>query len=109
MPRAQNAHAMVNSGFLFKLKGNVVEECGMLFGGISSSFVHSTQTEAFLKGKNLYDKSTLQQAFKFLDAELVVEDSPPNASAEYRKKLAISLFYKVTTRICELSQTFNLN
>lgn len=41
MPRAQNAHAVVNAGFLFKLdnKGNVLERPNIIFGGIRPDFV----------------------------------------------------------------------
>lgn len=57
MPRAQNAHALVNAAFLFKLnKNNVVESARMVYGAISPAFVRATKTEAYLKGKirNLY-------------------------------------------------------
>lgn len=43
MPRAQNAHAYVNAGFLFKVdKQNsytVLEKPTILFGGINPKFV----------------------------------------------------------------------
>ena len=41
MPRAQNAHAMVNAGFLFKLNKNneVLEKPNIIFGGIKYDFV----------------------------------------------------------------------
>lgn len=41
MPRAQNAHAHVNAGFLFKLDGTgkVLEKPNIIFGGINEHFV----------------------------------------------------------------------
>lgn len=41
MPRAQNAHAHVNAGFLFKLdaRGVVLEKPNIIFGGIRHDFV----------------------------------------------------------------------
>lgn len=43
MPRAQNAHAYVNAGFLFKVdkkdKYRVMEKPNIVFGGISPAFV----------------------------------------------------------------------
>ena len=43
MPRAQNAHAHVNGGFLFKVdRGNnfqVMEQPRIVFGGINPNFV----------------------------------------------------------------------
>lgn len=42
MPRAQNAHAYVNAGFMFKLDPKthmVLEKPTILFGGIESNFV----------------------------------------------------------------------
>lgn len=50
MPRAQNAHAYVNAGFLFKVdkknKFKVLEKPNIVFGGINSTFVSITR---FLK------------------------------------------------------------
>ena len=41
MPRAQNAHAHVNAGFLFKLDGagKVLEKPNIIIGGIKDDFV----------------------------------------------------------------------
>lgn len=41
MPRAQNSHAAVNAGFLFKLDndGKVLEKPNIIFGGIRPEFV----------------------------------------------------------------------
>lgn len=95
MPRSQNAHAIVNAGFLMKLNSNLVEECRIVYGGINPNFIRAEGTEKLLKGQKLYDNATLLKAYKCLDQELIPSDSPPDPKPEYRKNLAISLFYKV--------------
>lgn len=97
MPRAQNAHAIINAGFLFKFNNNLVEKCTIIYGGVNPKFIHCEKTEAYLTGKNLYDNSTLKQAYQLLDQELLCDSIAPDPSPEYRKQLAISLFYKVSS------------
>lgn len=94
MPRAQNAHAYVNAAFLFKFNGDVVESARICFGGINPLFIHATNTEKSLQGKNLYTNETLQSAISYLNNEIDPDWVLPDASPEYRKNLAISLFYK---------------
>lgn len=99
MPRAQNAHAIVNAGFLYKLdKGNSkVLDARIVYGGLSSSFTRAFATERMLKDKLLFTNETLQSAIQVLDDELHVQENPPEPSASYRKQLALGLFYKVGT------------
>lgn len=47
-----------------------------------------------LQGRELYQNDTLQAAIRCLNQELQPDWELPNASPEYRKNLAISLFYK---------------
>ncbi|OXU29496.1 hypothetical protein TSAR_010099 [Trichomalopsis sarcophagae] len=96
MPRAQNAHAIVNAGFLFRLddKAQVLEQPNIIFGGISAKFFHASETEKYLKGKVLLDSNTLKNALSTLGNELKPDLILPEASPEYRKKLAQALFYK---------------
>jgi xanthine dehydrogenase/oxidase len=97
MPRAQSSHAIVNAGFLYKLdSSNTVKEARIVYGGLNPKFVHATDTEKFLCRKKLFTNETLKDAIGVLKRELVVEENPPEPSAEYRKKLAINLFYKVS-------------
>lgn len=98
MPRAQNAHAMVNAGFLIKLHNDLVYECNIIYGGINPNFVHALKTEFSLKGQKLYDNSTLMKVYKSLDKELVCDYVLPDPTPAYRKNLAIALFYKVRSR-----------
>ncbi|KAF7271079.1 hypothetical protein GWI33_016039 [Rhynchophorus ferrugineus] len=99
MPRAQNAHAMVNAGFLFKFDGEVVREARVVYGGINKDFVHATKTEALLVGKKLFDNGVLQNVFKSLDGEIQPDYVRPDPLPEFRKQLAINLFYKCVLNI----------
>ncbi|XP_044731803.1 indole-3-acetaldehyde oxidase-like [Chrysoperla carnea] len=96
MPRAQNVHAIVNAGFCIKLGDdkNKVLEATIVYGAINVDFVHASETEKVLSGKNLYDDGTIQAVCLSLDSELKCDVAPPDPSPEARKKLAINLFYK---------------
>ncbi|CAG7828777.1 unnamed protein product [Allacma fusca] len=96
--RHQNAHAYVNAGFLFRLdvanNFRILEKPTIVFGGINPTFSHAVATENFLTGTELGSINTLKAAVAFLQDEINPDYIPPDASAEYRKKLAINLFYK---------------
>jgi xanthine dehydrogenase/oxidase len=96
MPRAQNTHANVNAGFLFTFKeDHTIEAATIVFGNINPIFVHATGSENLLVGKKLFDNDTLQQVYSSLSEELDPDFVPPEPSQEFRKQLAIALFYKV--------------
>lgn len=97
MPRSQNAHAVVNAGFLFHFKqnSNILEKAFIVYGSISPKFIHAKKTEAMLVGKDPYTDETLQMVLKSLSEELTPEEAPPEPSAAYRKMLALTLYYKV--------------
>lgn len=97
MPRSQNAHAIVNAGFLFKLKqnNNIIEKVSIVYGNIAPDFVHASKTEEHLVGKDPFTDETLQMALKVLQEEINPVEAPPEPSAQYRKWLALSLYYKV--------------
>ncbi|XP_053675022.1 uncharacterized protein LOC128725313 [Anopheles nili] len=99
MPRAQNAHAYVNGAFLLKLDGSNILSSNICFGGIDPQFTHAVKTEAFLKGKDLLTNETTQEALKILASELNPDWVLPDAAPEYRKNLALSLFYKFVLNI----------
>ncbi|XP_014217161.1 xanthine dehydrogenase-like [Copidosoma floridanum] len=96
MPRAQNAHAIVNAGFLFKLDkdGKVLERPNVIFGGIDPDFLHASKTETFFSGKCIYDHQTLKQAFNVLKSELNPDHVLPDFTPEYRQLLSVGLLYK---------------
>lgn len=97
MPRAQNALAIVNAGFLMKMQSDMVtvSSATIVYGNINKDFVHATNTEQFLVGKNLFDNSVLQQAIQTLESELHCDEHPPDPPPQARQELAIGLFYKV--------------
>uniref|UniRef100_A0A182K1U4 FAD-binding PCMH-type domain-containing protein n=1 Tax=Anopheles christyi TaxID=43041 RepID=A0A182K1U4_9DIPT len=96
MPRSQNAHAYVNGAFLTKFAedGVTVESIKICFGGINPQFTHATATESFLVGKNLFDGETIQATMNQLSGEILPDWVLPDTSAEYRKNLAMALYYK---------------
>lgn len=101
MSRAQNAHAMVNAGFLFefdpnpKLVEKTVRSCRICYGGIDPKFVHADATEQLLVGvEDLYTNENLQNAIQSLRREVQPETYPLESSPEYRRYLAMSLFYR---------------
>ncbi|XP_070499173.1 uncharacterized protein [Chironomus tepperi] len=99
MPRAQNAHAYVNAGFLLEMNQTKVISAKICFGGINPNFIHAEKTEKFLVGQDLFKNETLQQALSTLSDEINPDWVLPDASPEYRKNLALSLFYKFVLNI----------
>nr|XP_029717268.1 xanthine dehydrogenase 1-like [Aedes albopictus] len=106
MPRAQNAFAYMNAAFLIKLDASrtMINEAKICFGNISASFTHAEQTERFLTGKTLFSNDSLQATIQSLNAELQPDWILPESSAEYRKNLAIALFYKFVLTIAPMDQ-----
>lgn len=97
MPVAQNAHAVVNAGFLLELSNlQIIKSARVVYGGINPQFVHAVSTERFLVGKSIYQNATLQGAMRILEEEVRPDIlHAPQAKPAYRKGLAMSLFYKV--------------
>lgn len=92
----------MNAGFLFKFqttettpKIRSIQSCRICYGGINPSFVHATATETILDSTtDLYSNAGLQKAIDSLKKELHPDWVLPDASPEYRKNLAIALFYR---------------
>lgn len=101
MPRAQNAHAHVNAGFLFALDGGgkVLKKPNIIFGGINEHFLHAKKTEELLVGKSIFDQQVLKTALETLHNELKPDHVLPDYSPEFRKTLAEGLFYKFVLSI----------
>ncbi|XP_059220297.1 uncharacterized protein LOC131995558 [Stomoxys calcitrans] len=97
MPRAQNAAAYVNAGFLLELESlatGIVKTARICFGGIRPDFVHATAVEESLQGQCFYDKGVVENLFSTLSSSLQPDAVLPNASPEYRMKLASGLLFK---------------
>nr|XP_032518467.1 xanthine dehydrogenase 1-like [Danaus plexippus plexippus] len=100
-PRSQNAHALIHAGFLYKVDHNErVLESRIVYGGLSPSYTRSWKTERYLIGKQLLRNETLQGALKVLNTELVVTESLPDPSVQYRRQVALALFYKGLLSLC---------
>lgn len=61
---------------------------------------HARNLEKFLVMKNIFNNETLQKALKILNAEVLPVHRHTDTSTEYRKHLAVSLFYKFILYIC---------
>ncbi|XP_028167400.1 xanthine dehydrogenase-like [Ostrinia furnacalis] len=102
MPRAQNAHAIVNAGFLYRIRpsDNILRQCRIVYSGLQSPYTRATLTEKYLFGKKIFTNETLQAALNILSHELVAVENPPEPSPAYRKQLALGLFYKSLLALC---------
>lgn len=95
MPRAQNAHAFVNAGFLFDVnKTGKVNNARICFGGINPEFVHASSIEELLKDQVFHDKAVVEKIFAELPNALQPNAVLPDPSPEYRQKLACGLMLK---------------
>ena len=99
MPRAQNAHAYVNAAFLLEMENRKIVSAKICYGGINPNFIHAEKTETFLIGKDLFENQSLQNALSTLDDEIRPDWILPDASPEYRKNLALAIFYKFVLNI----------
>lgn len=103
MPRAQNAHAMVNAAFLFEFDTSVadkktVKSCHICYWGINPTFIHAEITEKLLTGVDeLYTNENLQKAIKSLQDELqpdsVLPDPSPNIESHLQLLCSIVSFW----------------
>uniref|UniRef100_A0A8D9F6H1 Indole-3-acetaldehyde oxidase n=1 Tax=Cacopsylla melanoneura TaxID=428564 RepID=A0A8D9F6H1_9HEMI len=110
-PRVQNAHAIVNAGFLFSFDPTdnlkrVIQVPRVVFGGINPNFVHARRFENSIVGKQLLNEKDFQSALSQLSAELITTSytshqgeydgflPEPEHDPVYRKNLAMSLVYK---------------
>ncbi|XP_059612684.1 xanthine dehydrogenase/oxidase-like [Phlebotomus argentipes] len=101
MPRAQNSHAYVNAGFLFKFTESRrrVLSAKICYGGIHPRFVHAATTEQLLQGADIFDNDVLQRALQSLDQEIQPDSSINEPLPEFRKILALGLFYKAVLSV----------
>ncbi|XP_059612857.1 uncharacterized protein LOC132259308 [Phlebotomus argentipes] len=103
MPRAQNAHAYVNAAFVYEFADSSkakLTKATICFGGINPVFVHAKATEKLLQNVNLFDDAFYQKVLTTLGDEINPDWELPDASPEYRKNLALALFYKSCLDLC---------
>ncbi|XP_062544106.1 uncharacterized protein LOC134211342 [Armigeres subalbatus] len=108
MPRAQNVHAYVNAAFLFKFnpEKTTIASASICYGGINAKFTHATDTEKYLRNKNIFSDDVLQSILNVLNAELNPNSDTSHASPTYRKHLALSLFYRAVMSMANIHQSF---
>ncbi|CAB3359543.1 Hypothetical predicted protein [Cloeon dipterum] len=98
LPRTQSSVSYVNAAFLVRLSSatswDVAEKPRIVFGGIRASFIHATATENLLVSKNILDPVVASQAISVLNSEVRPDEVLPGAGVDYRRKLAVGLFYK---------------
>ena len=68
-----------------------------MYGNINPSFTHAYDTEKFLIGRDIFNNRTLQSALHVLEQEINPDVRPPYPPPCARKKVALGLFYKVST------------
>lgn len=102
MPRAQNAHAFVNAGFLLEFNDthDKVTSARICYGGIKPEFTHATATEKLIIGKDIYSNDDFKSIIKSIENEISPDWILPDASPEFRRNLACSLFYKFIIQTC---------
>ncbi|KAM3962034.1 uncharacterized protein ACR2FA_003926 [Aphomia sociella] len=95
MPRNQNSVAIVNAAFLINMHhdNKTVKDATIVFGNISSKYVHAKCTQDYLRNRDIFNNIALQGAISELKKD-INPDENPFYSKEIRKKLAIGLFYK---------------
>ncbi|XP_052836340.1 uncharacterized protein LOC128252583 isoform X1 [Drosophila gunungcola] len=95
MPRAQNAHAYVNAGFLLELDSDSkVNSARICFGGIRPDFVHASDIEQLMVGHSPFEPNLVEQTFSKLESLVQPDEVLPDASPAYRSKLACGLLYR---------------
>uniref|UniRef100_A0A1B0C8Q9 Putative xanthine dehydrogenase n=1 Tax=Lutzomyia longipalpis TaxID=7200 RepID=A0A1B0C8Q9_LUTLO len=101
MPRAQNSHAYVNAGFLFRFneRRSRLLTVRICYGGIHPRFVHAASAEEVLQGVDIFENNVLQRAFEALDQDIQPDSSINEPLPEYRKLLAMGLFYKAVLSV----------
>lgn len=105
-PRAQNAHAYVNAGFLFEFTSgrDKVQSARICYGGINPKFIRATASEKILSGVDLFSNDTVKKVIDSLKDELKCDSVMPDPLPEYREKLAIGLFYKAILSLAPASR-----
>jgi len=101
--RPQNSHAYVNAGFNVIMKGNVVQDAVLAFGGVhdhdhpGAHALRAPQTEGFLKGKPLSNEM-VAQSLDTLKKELCAAGGH---KLPYRQNLISGFLYKFLVELAK--------
>ena len=91
--------AIVNAAFRLRLKGEVVEDIRMCFGGMSATAVFAKKTMNNMHDK-IWNKSMIEDALSTLPGDLRLDPSAPGGMVRYRQSLALSFLFKFYVKIC---------
>lgn len=93
--RREDDIAIVNMcmNVTFQGKTNIISDIALAFGGMSFKTLMAIQTAKHLKGL-LWNKQTVEIAFKHLLEDLPLDPGAPGGMIPYRRSLTLSLFFK---------------
>ena len=94
-PRTAFAAAYVNAAFLAEFDQTnkiIVSPPSLVFGGVSDKFIHASDAETMIAGKDLTNPEILKNIFTTLDREAATDSDIEEQ--EFKTKLPSSLFYK---------------
>ncbi|KAH7357363.1 Molybdopterin-binding domain of aldehyde dehydrogenase-domain-containing protein [Pyrenochaeta sp. MPI-SDFR-AT-0127] len=87
--------AIVTAAFRVKLdSGGHVEDTSIVYGGMAPMTKESQKTQKALKGRPWFHSETLEAALTALLEDYDLPYSVPGGMADYRKTLALSLFFR---------------
>ncbi|KAI1075775.1 xanthine dehydrogenase [Whalleya microplaca] len=87
--------AIVTAGFRVRLDRNgFVEDVTFAFGGMAPTTVVATKTQQAVLGQRWADDNTLKEAMDGLLKDFDLPFGVPGGMAQYRKTLALSLFFR---------------
>ena len=96
-PRSSFAYAHVNGAFCVEVdeqNKSIIKKASFVFGGVAGNFIHPTDVESFIIGKDLKNPTVMNKLFDLLESEVVPDDDPHLTSGQYRSCLVTSLLYK---------------
>ncbi|PHH59289.1 hypothetical protein CDD81_3413 [Ophiocordyceps australis] len=87
--------AIVTAALRVKLDDDgVVQECKLIYGGMSAMTVSAKTAAHFMVGKQFAQLDTLEGAMNALGSDFDLQFSVPGGMASYRKALALGFFYR---------------
>lgn len=93
--RREDDIAIVNQAVkvTFKPKTDIIEDISFGFGGMAATVKNAPKTEQTLKGM-AWNQKTLEVAYDCLLEDLPLDPGAPGGMINYRKSLALSLFFR---------------
>ncbi|KAG5876925.1 hypothetical protein JTB14_007388 [Gonioctena quinquepunctata] len=105
--RREDDIAIVNAAInvSFEPKSSIIVDINFGFGGMSFKTVSAPKTQEKLRGLP-WNRNTLDLAFTHLLEDLPLEQSAPGGMIQYRRSLALSLFFRAFLAISEKIQKY---